>query len=297
MLDKIAGSVISGGFGLGGAFLSNAFDRGLVRQQQDFQREVGQNTIKWRVDDAKRAGVHPLYALGAPSTPSYPIQIGDHTGPALQEMGQNIGGAVNRMLDSQARERHQLDMALGAAQLSESDARKEMYLSEAARNRQQPAAPMPGLGMQREGTVRGQLESLGQDPQIPGTGIIDLKPMDQVSSKEGHPDIAAGEHPGYQEMRYRGMPMLFPITQGESPEEILSEMSMPAYMGLLALNSKTYGGNWLNDFLNLRYRGEETKEFYPSIKEQPGMGRMYKPEKQWWEYFRLPGGYQNPRNQ
>lgn len=29
------------------------------------QREFAQNSIQWRVDDAKNAGIHPLYALGA----------------------------------------------------------------------------------------------------------------------------------------------------------------------------------------------------------------------------------------
>lgn len=43
----------------------------LYQQQQIFnknanlQREFAQNSIQWRVNDAKRAGIHPLYALGA----------------------------------------------------------------------------------------------------------------------------------------------------------------------------------------------------------------------------------------
>lgn len=32
---------------------------------RDLQKEFAQNSIQWRVDDAKKAGIHPLYALGA----------------------------------------------------------------------------------------------------------------------------------------------------------------------------------------------------------------------------------------
>lgn len=273
----LAGGVISGGLGLLGGFLSNEYNQDLLEQQIASQREAQQNFIQWRVEDAKKAGIHPLFALGANSPSTFPISMGDNIGPALREAGQDIGSATARMLDTQAKEKHQMDMALGAAQLSESDARREMYLSEAARNRQAPGAPMPGLGPQREGTVQGKfLNEHGQDVGVPGTGIIDLKPMDQTSAKEGNPDIVAGEHPGYQEMLYRGMPMLFPITQGESPEEILSEMSLPAYTGLLLLNGNTYGEGWITDFMKMKYLGKPAENHYPTIREQYRMGRMYK---------------------
>lgn len=273
----LAGGVISGGLGLLGGFLSNEYNQDLLEQQIASQREAQQNFIQWRVADAKKAGIHPLFALGANSPSTFPISMGDNVGPALREAGQDIGSATARMLDTQAKEKHQMDMALGAAQLSESDARREMYLSEAARNRQAPGAPMPGLGVQREGTVQGKfLNEHGQDVSAPGTGIIDLKPMEQSSAKEGNPDIVAGEHPGYQEMLYRGMPMLFPITQGESPEEILSEMSLPAYTGLLLLNGNTYGEGWITDFMKMKYMGKPSENHYPTIREQYKMGRMYK---------------------
>lgn len=76
---------------------------------------------------------------------------------------------------------------------------------------------------------------------------------------------------------FRGMPMLFPQTAGESPEEILSEMSLPAYLGLISLNAKTYGGNWAKDFFALRYLGKRSEEYYPTLNEQKKMGTMRKP--------------------
>lgn len=48
-----------------------------VNQQQiDLAREFAKNGIQWRVEDAKKAGLHPLYALGAGATASPPQLLG-----------------------------------------------------------------------------------------------------------------------------------------------------------------------------------------------------------------------------
>lgn len=282
-LEALAGAVgplISGGLSLTGSILSDSAQRENVERQLAFQRETQQNSIQWRVADAQKAGIHPLFALGANTPSSFPVAMDTQIGEGLRDMGQSVGGAVTRMLDTQAKEKHQMDMALGAAQLEESDARKQMYLSEASRNRQQPAAPMPGLGIQREGKVSAgpQMEIDGQSYDVPGTGAIDLKPVEQLSAKLGNPDVAAGLHPGYEERLFRGMPMLFPQTAGESPEEILSEMSLPAYLGLLILNQNTYGGKWMDDFMKMRYLGQKDPgEYYPPLTEHSKLGRYNRP--------------------
>lgn len=284
--EQLAGPLVGGALDLFGGFLSNEYQKGLLERQQNFQRELAQNSIRYRVEDAQRAGIHPLYALGAPAMTSFPMQLDDHVGPALGQMGQNLGQAVNRMLDGPARERIALEHKLLESQIGESDARKDLYLSEAARNRQQPAAPMPGLGIVPEGKVSvGPVEIEGQNPDVRGQGYVERKPMEETSAKLGHPDTVAGEHPGYQEVMYRGMPMLLPVLQGESAEEILSEMSMPTFVGLIALNAKTYGGNWARDFVRLRYMGEGSKEYYPTLREQARMGRMNTPKMKIFKYL------------
>lgn len=294
MAGEMAGGLIAGGLSLSGSIISDLLNRENVEEQLAFQREAQQNAIQWRVADAEKAGIHPIFALGANTPTSFPVAMDTRIGEGMRDMGQSLGGAIARTLDNEAKEKHQMDMALGAAQLEESDARKQMYLSEAARNRQQPGNPIPGLGVQKEGsqgrvTVGPEIEVDGQTFSVPGTGAIDVKPVDQLSAKEGRPDVAAGEHPGYKEFRYRGMPMLLPETAGESAEEIVSEMSTAAYLGLLSLNNKVYGGNWLRDFLNLRYAGNEPKEYYPTLNEQKRMGRMNKGKSTWQEFInKLP---------
>nr|DAV46551.1 MAG TPA: minor capsid protein [Microviridae sp.] len=62
-------------------------------KSRKLQKEAMQNGIQWRVADAQKAGVHPLYALGAPTFSPSPVVTG--AGDALSSMGQNVGRALN----------------------------------------------------------------------------------------------------------------------------------------------------------------------------------------------------------
>lgn len=61
------------------------------------QREFAQQGIRWKVEDAKAAGIHPLYALGAQTHSFTPQSISSPDIPSagLGAMGQDIGRAVN----------------------------------------------------------------------------------------------------------------------------------------------------------------------------------------------------------
>lgn len=71
---------------------------------REYQERFARSGIQWRVEDAKAAGIHPLYALGA-NTSSYsgsPIQVGSPSvaadtsmASAVSSFGQDIGRAVN----------------------------------------------------------------------------------------------------------------------------------------------------------------------------------------------------------
>lgn len=75
-----------------------------AHRNEALQREFAKHGIRWRVEDAKAAGINPLVALGAGTTSFAPISVGDVGAPAdkprsslsqtLGEMGQNISRAV-----------------------------------------------------------------------------------------------------------------------------------------------------------------------------------------------------------
>lgn len=74
---------------------TNALNAAQNRQDQiDFAR----HGIEWRMEDAKRAGIHPVHALGAPGMSFSPVSVGataeTGVGTGLQSMGQDISRSV-----------------------------------------------------------------------------------------------------------------------------------------------------------------------------------------------------------
>lgn len=82
-------------------------DRALQLQlrEQDIalQREFAQNGIRWRVDDAKAAGLHPLAALGASGSSYSPTSVMLDPLPSEKPwqatLGQNIRSSIMSRLD------------------------------------------------------------------------------------------------------------------------------------------------------------------------------------------------------
>lgn len=84
-----AGSLLGGLFGKKSA--SEAAEKNAA-----LQREFAQNSVQWKVEDAKKAGVHPVYALGAPTHQATPSYVGDTSMPAaMASASQDIGRAID----------------------------------------------------------------------------------------------------------------------------------------------------------------------------------------------------------
>lgn len=101
MLD----SLLSAGLKLFGGFLGKSSqDKANTIAQQNadrqiaLQREFAQNSIQWRAEDAKKAGIHPIYALGASPMSFSPVSVGvsgrDPLAESLGDMGQDISRAA-----------------------------------------------------------------------------------------------------------------------------------------------------------------------------------------------------------
>lgn len=89
------GSIISAGAGLLGGIFGNKSAESNMQAQIDLQKEFAKNGIRWRVQDAKQAGIHPLAALGAQTHSYAPMAFQDSMGPALASAGQDIGRAID----------------------------------------------------------------------------------------------------------------------------------------------------------------------------------------------------------
>lgn len=106
----------------------------------ELSREMAKNSIQYKVSDAKSAGIHPLYALGAPTSSAAQVVAPqkDYVGKAMQQMGQAIG---NIQTDQQMRA-NELDLAIKQQELT---GLKIKNAGETQKLREPSQVPMPKM--------------------------------------------------------------------------------------------------------------------------------------------------------
>lgn len=199
----------------GASLLGGLIDRGSQNDANDanaaiagantrMQKEFAQKGISWRVADAQKAGVHPLYALGA-NLPTYspnPMYVGADSsmGAALGQAGQDIGRAVDgqRTRDQrlQARlnalsvQRAELENTLLASQIArlEVTSNPPMQHSSTPPNRSAGGAPR---GQSELATSQGNMPYVGASP-FPGT---EMHPVQLEAPMAGDLSERAGQVP------------------------------------------------------------------------------------------------------
>lgn len=154
------GDLISAGSRLVGGFLDSATadrnresqeamaDRNIAKQEQ-FAREG----IRWKVHDAREAGIHPLYALGANTTSFSPVSISggssSNWSDTLGSMGQDVSRAINATRTSSERD-EAFQKSAQALDLEgkklDNDIKRASLASSVARIRDNGNPPMPGPG-------------------------------------------------------------------------------------------------------------------------------------------------------
>lgn len=81
---------------VGGLFGNHQKQQGQEREIE-LQKEFAQNGLRWKVEDAKRAGIHPLAALGATGASYSPVGLGDNDFAAV---GSAVGQDFSRAIDA-----------------------------------------------------------------------------------------------------------------------------------------------------------------------------------------------------
>lgn len=292
------GTAIGAGVGLLGGVLSNMSSERQTDRGYSFQERAAKEGIQWKVEDAKRAGIHPLYAMGAPSFSMQPIVTQDNIGPSIREMGQSIQDASRNTLSEQQKAMQFMEYQVAASQVKRNDAEAELFRTQAAKNLQGNGSNInpPGLGIHNE---------MGQNPTGGGQGFYEVKPAESISQKIGMPESSAGENPTLQLRRLPGgLPMFMDIAEGDSPEETWKEKSIPATIGLIMHNQRIFGGNWAEDFIRSKYLGLRVRGKYekynldnPDWLEKwqgtPGHKGIWQGKKDWLQslpYKALPPG-------
>lgn len=100
-----AGLALSAGANLLGGLMGSKSTKDANAQNYAMNKEFAQHGISWKVADAKRAGIHPLAAIGAQTnSPSVALQADDSMGQAVSATGMQIANMAmqNEALASDA---------------------------------------------------------------------------------------------------------------------------------------------------------------------------------------------------
>lgn len=199
------GSIVSAVGSIAGGILKGNSAQNVAGMNYEAQKEFAQNGIRWKVEDAKRAGIHPLYALGA-STQGY-SPSGGYTGDygisdAAAHFGQGYERAQQAKMTKEERDKQDVrdaiqDMAaledlnqkrrMNDAQirLANSEIFRNFALStNALRQTGLPPAMPGGLG----GVIAGQGNSYATGQTTPEISSV-------VTSEKGTPSVQAGSPP------------------------------------------------------------------------------------------------------
>lgn len=176
---SLIGTAISVGGSLLGGILGNNSQAKANKANIAFQREMGQNSIQWRVADANKAGVHPLYALGAPTMSASPSSVGYDWGPALSNAGQDISRAIDARNTKKERAKltaleHENMILQNHKLRSEIHVNEQAALSEQARrNLTQVGPPEPRIGASEWASLGGDAGVVDYQPATPIVGSKD----------------------------------------------------------------------------------------------------------------------------
>lgn len=242
----IGGSIIPAAMNLLGGSQAAKEARETSDQNVFLQKEFAQHGVRWRVEDAKAAGLHPLFALGAQGAQYSPSAVvgASPMGTAISQAGQSLGRAVQAQETDAQREAVRLNLALLEQRLA-TDYAQEMSIWSQIALREQGAmqsSPFPSDVVVGAYAPRGRIEehALFED-------AVQLQP-DQVSSRNSaFPEQTAGrDHSAWREFNMGGFRILLPATgQGGIPEEI--DIAMLPF--ILAANRRRYGERWSGDAL------------------------------------------------
>lgn len=137
------GEIIGGVGSLIGGYMNKESNEKIAAQNIAMQREFAQQGIRWKVADAKAAGIHPLYALGA-QTNSFSNIVGDNSmGDAVSSASQNFGRAAQAAMTRNERE---ATNALTALQLEKAGLENDLLRTEIVGKKRAMLGPaLPGL--------------------------------------------------------------------------------------------------------------------------------------------------------
>jgi hypothetical protein len=199
-LLELAGGLISS------SQTKQAHQKQLAMAQSQFRQQMD-HSIRRRVEDAKRAGVHPLFALGASVSASPTLSAQQPTGSALGDALRGIGGRIaSAQLDSTKSETERNEAE--AAYFRALAAKTSQDFTSRGRDGASVVMP-PGASTDPAAAVR--------SPEVVYGPAEFFSPQVPVSKKPG---VQAGTTPAHQDYKVPGLGNIRILSQGLQADEI-----------------------------------------------------------------------------
>lgn len=154
------GDIISAGGRVIGGFLDRDTanknrdqEMRIAQQNMALQKQFAQEGIRWKVEDAKAAGIHPVYAMGANTVSFSPVSISGGSSSNWSDTLGNMGQDVSRAIQSTRTAPERRDAFTQTAEALElegkkldNDIKRASLASQVAKVRQsQVGPPMPDM--------------------------------------------------------------------------------------------------------------------------------------------------------
>lgn len=209
--------------------------KGAMFFQADLQREFAKHGVRWRVEDAAAAGLHPLAALGM-----QPVQ----------------GGGIPVMAEPSSRGRSHSEAAATMAALASAEAQvdKDRAMADYYRSIAEKARREPSVKEFPEQTVK-----INPVDPIRHVDWVKLEADPVMASSSVFPGTTAGiDHPGMRQFTFPGgFKALLPATQGGGVPEEIDVSMLPIVIGA---NVNRYGAKWPLDLLEYMVTGGRPEE-------------------------------------
>ena len=233
---SILGALVSGALGLAGTVYSNRKSQANAQAANDLTREALQNQLQWKVDDAKKAGVHPLYAIGSPTiSPSF--MASSAQAPDFSSMGQGIDNYLER--------RNAERMVYPSGDPKDLDRSKYYRDSILYSNalKAQHESEITGMMVEQERVKHDQWMQNNKGPAR--NDSVERVPDQLVAASDAEDWISAAP-PGPFWKKYnvgRNFEAILPWSQ-EGPAESL-EVPLAVQVMIVAANVDRYGSDWV----------------------------------------------------
>lgn len=165
-----------------------AFQREQLDRNEALQREFATSGIQWKVADAEKAGVHPLYALGANTTSFSPITMSAGSeakrgvGDALSDMGQDVSRAIRATASDSDRAYND---AMKRLNLRKAGLENDLLASQIAKNSGTQVGPAMPIGPTAAGPVPEDTK-FGSRPRLAAGDTIVVRTDPTISNAEDY---------------------------------------------------------------------------------------------------------------